>query len=329
MSVRKVKKGYIVDLRPEGRDGPRHRKTFLSKSEAIRYENHINEKIASGKNWNDSADNRRLNELCETWFNMHGKALNNGERILRNLLAISELMKNPLARNVDAKMFANFRALRMSGEKAVSAKTVNNDHTYFKAMFNELKRLGEWEFDNPVAGIRQLKHLQPEMAFLNKDEIEKLWSELKKSTNKSTIYVAEICIRTGARWGEAENITGSQLIKGDPPKLSFTRTKGNKQRSVPIDDDFFKSLPKNNGRIFENCWGAFRKALERSKIELPNGQMTHALRHTFASTFMQKGGNIIVLQNILGHASIKETMKYAHFAPAHLEDAISLNPLAK
>ncbi|MBK1752631.1 MAG: tyrosine-type recombinase/integrase, partial [Escherichia coli] len=50
-------------------------------------------------------------------------------------------------------------------------------------------------------------------------------------------------------------------------------------------------------------------------------------RHTFASHFMMNGGNILVLQKILGHADITMTMRYAHFAPSHLEDAVRLNPL--
>ncbi|WP_458363729.1 hypothetical protein [Erwinia billingiae] len=40
-------------------------------------------------------------------------------------------------------------------------------------------------------------------------------------------------------------------------------------------------------------------------------------------------GNILVLQRILGHTDIKVTMRYAHFVPDHLAEAILLNPLAK
>lgn len=36
----------------------------------------------------------------------------------------------------------------------------------------------------------------------------------------------------------------------------------------------------------------------------------------------------LVLQRILGHSDIRVTMRYAHFAPDHLEDAIKLNPIA-
>ena len=39
------------------------------------------------------------------------------------------------------------------------------------------------------------------------------------------------------------------------------------------------------------------------------------------------GGNILVLKSILGHTDIKMTMRYAHFSPNHLTDAIYLNPL--
>lgn len=72
----------------------------------------------------------------------------------------------------------------------------------------------------------------------------------------------------------------------------------------------------------------FRKVIEELNINLLKGQSTHALRHTFASHFMMKGGNILVLQQILGHVSITKTMKYSHFSKTHLQDAIKFNPLS-
>lgn len=40
------------------------------------------------------------------------------------------------------------------------------------------------------------------------------------------------------------------------------------------------------------------------------------------------GGHIVTLKEILGHASLSMTMRYAHLAPEHLNDAIRLGPLA-
>jgi site-specific recombinase XerD len=41
---------------------------------------------------------------------------------------------------------------------------------------------------------------------------------------------------------------------------------------------------------------------------------------------MMNGGNILVLQRILGHQNLTMTMRYAHLALDHLQEALRLNP---
>jgi len=81
------------------------------------------------------------------------------------------------------------------------------------------------------------------------------------------------------------------------------------------------------GKLFTSWIGACRKAIARTGVQLPKGQSTHVLRHTFFSHFMMNSGNILVLQQTLGHASINDTMKYSHFSNTNLEDVIKFNPL--
>lgn len=81
-----------------------------------------------------------------------------------------------------------------------------------------------------------------------------------------------------------------------------------------------------NGRLFMPCRSAFQSAYQRCGFHTP-GQMTHILRHTFASHYMMGGGDILGLQRILGHSSITMTMRYAHLSPDHLESALRLSPL--
>ncbi|TKF21073.1 integrase [Vibrio genomosp. F6] len=77
------------------------------------------------------------------------------------------------------------------------------------------------------------------------------------------------------------------------------------------------------------CYPPFCYILkQKMEIDLPNGQASHVLRHTFASHFMMNSGNILVLRDILGHADIKMTMRYSHFAPDHLAEAITKNPIS-
>lgn len=268
-------------------------------------------------------DKERLNDLIETWYNLHGQALTDGLKRKNKLFALSKMIGNPLARKFDKAQFATYRKLRL---EKVSVKTVNNEQTYINALFNELIRLGEWKGANPIVGMRALKYKTPEMGFLQSTQIPVLLAELDNSRNKHVKLITEICLSTGCRWGEAESLRGEHVYDN---KVTFVNTKGNKPRTVPVSAELAARMPKKVGPLFSSSIKAFRTAVERTAIQLPKGQMSHVLRHTFASHFMMKGGNILVLQRILGHASIVDTMKYSHFAPDHLEDAVRLNPLAE
>lgn len=112
-------------------------------------------------------------------------------------------------------------------------------------------------------------------------------------------------------------------------RVSFVKTKTNTPRTVPISDDAAAYVVgKTRGFLFrEASYAEFRRILKEVKPDLPAGQATHALRHSFDTHFMINGGNIITLQRILGHTKIVQTMVYAHFAPQYLHEAISFNLL--
>lgn len=44
---------------------------------------------------------------------------------------------------------------------------------------------------------------------------------------------------------------------------------------------------------------------------------------------MTNGGNILALKEILGHTSTQMAIRYAYFAPDHLDAAVQLNPYDK
>ena len=64
----------------------------------------------------------------------------------------------------------------------------------------------------------------------------------------------------------------------------------------------------------------FAEALKKAEIR---DFHFHDLRHTFASHAMMSGEiDIATLSKLLGHKSIKMTIRYAHLAPAHLMKAV-------
>lgn len=335
MAVSKLANGkWQAQVFPNGRDGRRIRRQFATKGEAIAFERHIKDQ-AQDKPWlGEKADKRRVTDLVETWFNAHGVTLSDGLKRKSAMEFACIAMGNPLATEFNAKLFATYREQRLSGKitrsdrvKAVTPRTVNLELAYFRAMFNELKRLDDWNSPNPLENVREFKIDETELAWLTVDEIKQLLAECEKSKAEDLVTIVKICLATGARWGEAESLTGKQI---SPGLITYIKTKGKKNRAVPISDELYEILPKvrTSKPIFTGCYSAFRGAVKRAGIELPDGQLSHVLRHTFASHFMMRGGNILVLQRILGHTDIKVTMRYAHLAPDHLSEAIRLNPLA-
>ena len=113
--------------------------------------------------------------------------------------------------------------------------------------------------------------------------------------------------------------------------MTFTNTKTKKNRSVPISKELYEEIYKpTSGELFVQCYTPFCYILKNKLgINLPSGQASHVLRHTFASHFMMGGGNILALQKALGHTDIKQTMVYAHLSPDHLVEVRELNPLCQ
>lgn len=67
---------------------------------------------------------------------------------------------------------------------------------------------------NPLENIREFKTNESEMTYLTIDEIKILLTECEKSRSKGLTAIVKICLATGARWSEAENLKGDQIRAG-------------------------------------------------------------------------------------------------------------------
>ncbi|MFD0707007.1 phage integrase [Photorhabdus akhurstii] len=316
MAIKKLDDGrYMVDIRPLGRQGNRIRRTFNKKTEAIAFERHS---MANAQKLSARTSRRDLSDLLNLWWLYHGQTAENGTIEKRQLMKTIKQLNDPSINRLNKHVLLEHRSNRLAD--GIKASTINRDMYRLSGMITTLQKLEVFSGSNPLNGLPPLKEKQPEMTFLTKEEVKTLLSVLSGDERK----IALLCLSTGARWGEASTLKSAQVKSC---RVTFLKTKNGKQRTIPISKELEKEIKQKSGELFDVDYESFRTKLKSIKPDLPEGQATHVLRHTFASHFVMKGGNIVALQQILGHANIQQTMAYAHLAPDYLQFAITLNPL--
>ena len=104
--------------------------------------------------------------------------------------------------------------------------------------------------------------------------------------------------------------------------LRLEITKSGRRREVPMRQRVYDVLVSRPGAREGGLWpggstrAGFEAAVEAARLAAPF--RFHDCRHHFASWFMMRGGSVPALQEILGHASLAMTMRYAHMSPEHL-----------
>jgi integrase len=238
MAIKKLTNGWQVDSQPGGRGAKRFRKTFDTQAEAKRYEAWLKSQVTQNAKWQpDKRDKRMLSELVELCYEHHGIGLKAGQETLRSLRALCIALSNPRADEFSAEMFTRYRAQRL--EAGTSANSLNHEHAYLRSVFNELTRLGLWKRGNPLKLLRPFKLEERELSYLTLNQVETLLRALDGSKNLHLGLIARVCLSTGARWGEAEELKIGQIRDG---VIQYARTKSGRVRAVPITQELDKLL---------------------------------------------------------------------------------------
>lgn len=116
-------------------------------------------------------------------------------------------------------------------------------------------------------------------------------------------------------------------------------SKSGKQYHVPMNDLAFDALSRwrdqskrvlpsalvfpspQTGKKMDNCNTAWEGLLKRAKIE---NFRWHDMRHDFASRLVMRGVDLNTVRELLGHADLKMTLRYAHLAPESKLNAVKL-----
>jgi integrase len=123
-------------------------------------------------------------------------------------------------------------------------------------------------------------------------------------------FVARLGLGTGLRWGELVRAQASDVQAGC---LVVHHTKSGKVRRVPLPAPLLGELRERIGRLlpFRNSTGFTRQVRRYSGVARFH---PHQMRHTFACKWLEEGGSLAALQQILGHSSIVTTERYARIS---------------
>lgn len=131
----------------------------------------------------------------------------------------------------------------------------------------------------------------------------------------------------GLRIGEALSLKGGDIADMQDGTLRVTG-KGNKTRLVPVlpivaeaVGEYQRLCPwhlEAEGPLFRGARGGplqpaiIQREMKkmRSALDLPETATPHALRHSFATHLLARGGDLRAIQELLGHASLSTTQIY-------------------
>jgi integrase len=149
-----------------------------------------------------------------------------------------------------------------------------------------------------------------------KPATDEIWKAILAHPNSRTVLMARLACEAGLRRAEVAQVHTDDLNAGIGGAELIVHGKGQKQRVVPVTvtlADAITAACPHGGFLFpgqiDGHMSANRVGVLVSKV-MPTGWSMHKLRHRFATRGYAGTGNLIAMQQALGHASVATTQRY-------------------
>jgi len=195
---------------------------------------------------------------------------------------------------------------------------------------------------SPVAALRAPRRAQRLPSFLGKDDVGRLLDGATGGGAGAACERAlfEIIYGAGLRVSEACALDVDDVADGPGACVKVRQGKGRKDRMVPIGSKAREALAAfrplraatlaaarrpDVAALFVSARGrrlgprTVRRLLAaRERVTGTPAVSPHALRHSFATHLLGEGADLRAIQEMLGHASLRTTQRYAHVNIDHL-----------
>ena len=224
---------------------------------------------------------------------------------------------------------ADFRAFLASRrKKEVGSRSIARALSSLKSLFLYFEQRNI--IKNEALGVIRSPQLGKSLPrALSEGEAKKTLTHIKEMEDEAwiaarDIAVLSLCYGAGLRISEALSLRRTDIEVNS----MRVRGKGNKVRLVPLMENIAKSINEyielcpfeigKNEPIFRGVKGGVlsprliqkRLVQLRGALGLPPSATPHALRHSFATHLLGRGGDLRTIQELLGHASLSSTQIY-------------------
>lgn len=143
-----------------------------------------------------------------------------------------------------------------------------------------------------------------------------------------------VSLNTGLRRGELFNLSWTDVdFSMQMLTVRGSSAKSGKTRHIPLNEEAFETLslwrlctdsqdlvfPNKDGKRLTHVKRSFASVLKQAGI---TNFRWHDMRHHFASRLVMAGVDLNTVRELLGHADIKMTLRYAHLSPEVKQAAV-------
>jgi integrase len=332
---------WLVEIRYP--DGSRFRKRLWREREALRLWAGEHSKIENGT-WDERAVRSVTVDEAMKQYREYSKVQHRShDSYFDPSLTLWEAHLGPQTHlaKVGSQQVEDFKLKRA---QKVARSTTDKDLAILKAFFNWCVA-HQLAVSNPVRRVKLFHEDNSRLRYLTREEYDRLIQAARTMAgraNRPSPYLEEkivLASHTGLRRGSLFNLCWEQIDLANSV-MRIPRTKSGRPLSVPLNatakgtlEKLYQQREPENPYVFPHKLGkragepvhdiknGFHAALELAGIE---DFTWHDLRHTFASWLMMRGASLRSVAELLGHQSMKMTMRYAHLSPAFLSAEVSL-----
>ncbi len=246
--------------------------------------------------------------------------------------------------DIEPKKFSEYLYFiqQINYTKTTIARKIASIKAFYKFLYQE--EIIEYNPADNVPAPKQEKTLPD---FLYEDEVENILRNIKIDTPAGyrNRIILELLWVSGMRISELSGLNYEDLNLEQNEIRVFG--KGSKERIVLIPNktkeglinyienvsDLICKTEKNpSSPLFINYNGfrlqnqSIRKALKQAvqSIQFTKKVTPHVFRHSFATKLLEHGADLRVVQELLGHSSIKNTQIYTHVSIQRLKDVYNV-----